>query len=149
MTGVCSEAFRIEVYFVANFKREDLEDGRPFRLREDFLVSHDRGYSTKRRDFNFIKKNMAPFEEEQVWNAVHCLFPSQEAKQFESPATIRESTSLPCTYVHGHEVGRLRAYYECEVELMSWLPASPLLRPYTVAQINLLASDYNKKQRPP
>ncbi|KAF7408173.1 hypothetical protein HZH66_002710 [Vespula vulgaris] len=49
MTGVCSEAFRIEVYFVTNLKREDLEDGRPFRLREDFLVSHDRTSSKSER----------------------------------------------------------------------------------------------------
>ncbi|KAL2717026.1 ATP-dependent DNA helicase PIF1-like [Vespula squamosa] len=49
MTGVCSEAFRIEVYFVVNLKREDLEDGRPFRLREDFLVSHDRTSSKSER----------------------------------------------------------------------------------------------------
>lgn len=34
-------------------------------------------------------------KEEQSWNAVRCLFPSQEAKQFESPATTtKESTVM-------------------------------------------------------
>ncbi|KAF7396299.1 hypothetical protein HZH66_007161 [Vespula vulgaris] len=41
------------------------------------------------------KKNMTPSEKkQQAWNAVCYLFPSQEAKQFESPATIRKSTTL-------------------------------------------------------
>ncbi|KAL2739906.1 hypothetical protein V1477_011295 [Vespula maculifrons] len=34
-------------------------------------------------------------KEEQSWNAVRCLFPSQKAKQFESPATTtKESTVM-------------------------------------------------------
>lgn len=48
---------------------------------------------TKHRDFNF-NKNTAPLEEEQEWNAARCLYLNQEAKQFESPAIIREFTSL-------------------------------------------------------
>ncbi|KAL2722459.1 hypothetical protein V1478_009322 [Vespula squamosa] len=41
------------------------------------------------------KKNTAPSEKkQQAWNAVCYLFPSQEAKQFESPVTIRKSMSL-------------------------------------------------------
>ncbi|KAL2721794.1 hypothetical protein V1477_020614 [Vespula maculifrons] len=47
---------------------------------------------TKHRDFNF-NKNTAPLEEEQEWNAARCLYLNQEAKQFESPAIIREFTS--------------------------------------------------------
>ncbi|KAF7386492.1 hypothetical protein HZH68_013624 [Vespula germanica] len=33
-------------------------------------------------------------KEEQTWNAVRYLFLNEERKQFESPATTRESTSL-------------------------------------------------------
>nr|KAF7429384.1 hypothetical protein H0235_005782 [Vespula pensylvanica] len=46
---------------------------------------------TKHRDFNF-NNNTAPLEEEQEWNAARCLYLNQEAKQFESPAIIREFT---------------------------------------------------------
>ncbi|KAF7402548.1 hypothetical protein HZH66_004815 [Vespula vulgaris] len=58
---------------------------------------------TKHRDFNF-NKNTAPLEEEQEWNAARCLYLNQEAKQFESPAIIREFTITTHGDNHRHEI---------------------------------------------
>lgn len=62
-----------------------------FNYKRDALVDDLRNIDISTLTIRIVHR----WKIELVWNIVRCPFPSQEAKQFESPTITRESTSLP------------------------------------------------------